>query len=253
MESTRAPEPSPAPTLATPHFPGFFPSTPGDDAYSQQEGPLEQAGRDLPNTSSGSVILGAAAGILLGGPVGAAMGASLAGLYNIEGEALAARHLGGKSVDDKEPVVTPQEQALSDTPIGREVGGTVPVAVLAGAAGGGVMEFEAPEVKTEAEPVDAAGVQVEEASGVTVSSARSVGLTELMLFFCCLQTPTQARTPTEELKEDEGLSKQDKVLLGAAGAGLAAGGVGAAALAGDTEVSRSPRTCDRKRLIILAT
>lgn len=243
QQETLLPEPSPAPTLATPLFPGFFPATPSTDAYAQQEGPLEQAGRDLPNTSSpGSVILGAAGGFLLGGPVGAAMGASLLGLRSIEDEALAARHLGGKSEEqERERIVTPQQQELSDTPIGREVGGTVPVAVLAGAAGAVVMEFEAPEVKTEAEAVNAAGVQVEdEPSGVTVSpSERAFGEDRADALLLLFQTPTQARTPTEELKEDA-LSKQDKIILGAAG------GVGAAALAGEAEVSPFRHSCDQE-------
>lgn len=102
---------SPAPTHPTPRFPGHFSTTPAP--YDQQEGPLEAAGRELPSTdapqgsiltSSGSLFLGAAAGLAVGGLAGAFTGAGLLGLTVLESDALAQRNANSPSGN-----VTPTE------------------------------------------------------------------------------------------------------------------------------------------------
>ncbi|SCZ99357.1 BZ3500_MvSof-1268-A1-R1_Chr3-1g05967 [Microbotryum saponariae] len=89
--------------LPTPHAPGFWPETPAADAYLQNEGPLEQAGRSMgPLHSEESTeepmpaehnllapaILATGAGLLLGGPVAGVVAGLAAGVAGLERQGL---------------------------------------------------------------------------------------------------------------------------------------------------------------------
>ncbi|GAA5882968.1 hypothetical protein JCM3774_002936 [Rhodotorula dairenensis] len=89
------PAPSPAPTLDT-HFPGFYPPTPSahepaaepDLAPSTQPDTAVSEHDDEANKhrleGAGIALLGAAAGFVVAGPLGAAVGGGLAGLSAVE-------------------------------------------------------------------------------------------------------------------------------------------------------------------------
>ncbi|BGP69192.1 hypothetical protein NBRC10513v2_002532 [Rhodotorula toruloides] len=99
-----APEPSPAPTLDD-SFPGFYPPTPAPGQHASSASYPTTASPDAdPSTAldpltqphdriegAGRALLGAAAGFVVGGPVGAAIGGGLAGLSVVEGEGIAKR------------------------------------------------------------------------------------------------------------------------------------------------------------------
>lgn len=142
MDTTLGAVSPPLPTPQTPHFPGYFPETPSDSsdpssAYDQREPPLDAAGRALP-LPTGSVLLGAAAGLILGGPLGAAAGASLAGLREMERTALSAR------------VGNAGALAEGQTAVEREVGGLGGEGdqLLKGATGAKVLDLEVPQIRT---------------------------------------------------------------------------------------------------------
>ncbi|KAK4693670.1 hypothetical protein P7C70_g8882, partial [Phenoliferia sp. Uapishka_3] len=128
--------PSPSPSLPTPQFPGGFPITPatsGSTSYSQNEGPLEAAGRSLPASSSslpssstddggvfgtssaGAALIGAAAGLIVGGLGGAVIGAGLGGAGGIERDALAAK--AGPTVTAKSVVPTEEVREVDRMPV----------------------------------------------------------------------------------------------------------------------------------------
>lgn len=146
-----------ASTLATPAIPGFFPKTPAGDAYGQNEGVLEQAGRELSpvkesessddtaeaqhdkQVAFGAGLLGAGVGLVLGGPVGAVIGGGLGAVGALEHEGLKHKieHDGIKgdvpvdvSSDDHAPAAPDAtlEKQMHDSPAQRE---------LAAAAGAG--------------------------------------------------------------------------------------------------------------------
>ena len=161
MDTTPAAASPPLPTPQTPHFPGYFPETPSDSstlssAYDQREPPLDAAGRALP-LPTGSVLLGAAAGLLLGGPLGAAAGASLAGLREMERTALSAR-VGNEAA-------APEGQ----TAVEKEVGGLGGEGdqLLKGAAGAKVLDLEVPQIHT---------VDVDDAGARAVKDQEKVSL-----------------------------------------------------------------------------
>lgn len=87
------PAPSPAPTLDD-HFPGFYPPTPSVDepavdptpAVSADHAALEHEAEANKHRLEGAgvALLGAAAGFVVGGPLGAAVGGGLAGLSAVE-------------------------------------------------------------------------------------------------------------------------------------------------------------------------
>ena len=143
--SSGAPLPSPAPTLPTPHFPGDFPVTPSPSAYLQTEGPLEAAGRNLDTSgksgSAGPVaLLGAAAGLLVGGVGGALAGASLFGTAKIEDEVLKQKGIQGEGTGKSEsgsatPKVS-ETKALAPEPAGVTGGAPGPAAVAPSSASG---------------------------------------------------------------------------------------------------------------------
>ncbi|SCV71088.1 BQ2448_2676 [Microbotryum intermedium] len=86
--------------LPTPHAPGFWPETPAADAYLQNEGPLEQAGRAMQPIHSidhtipaehdilAPAILATGAGLLLGGPVAGIVAGLAAGVAGLEKQGL---------------------------------------------------------------------------------------------------------------------------------------------------------------------
>lgn len=84
------PAPSPAPTLDD-HFPGFYPPTPSvqessDPTPAPNHPALEHEAEANKHRLEGAgvALLGAAAGFVVGGPLGAAVGGGLAGLSAVE-------------------------------------------------------------------------------------------------------------------------------------------------------------------------
>ncbi|GJN87574.1 hypothetical protein Rhopal_000528-T1 [Rhodotorula paludigena] len=114
-----APEPSPAPTLDD-SFPGFYPATPAAvpdaeqpqlAAHSASSAPSPSAHAQDPDLKpaldplteshdrlegAGRALIGATAGFLVGGPVGAAIGGGLAGLSAVEGQGIKERLAGSR-------------------------------------------------------------------------------------------------------------------------------------------------------------
>ncbi|GEM06664.1 hypothetical protein Rt10032_c02g0681 [Rhodotorula toruloides] len=109
-----APEPSPAPTLDD-SFPGFYPPTPApatsDADPSTALDPLTQPHDRIEGAAR--ALLGAAAGFVVGGPVGAAIGGGLAGLSVVEGEGIAKR-FGDRAATPTPPSTQNREEKKGD-------------------------------------------------------------------------------------------------------------------------------------------
>lgn len=177
---------TPLPTtssVATPLFPGYFPSTPSADSdrsttvYQQDEPPLDSAGRNLPSTSlaneAAPSILGAAAGFLAGGISGALTGATLFGAAALESQGLASAGITKPpSPTPTTESITTEDQPTHDVTLGqsaiaKEIGGdTIPVAIFAGGAGAGLLEHVQPPVETAVQETDAVGLAPVEDSQV---------------------------------------------------------------------------------------
>lgn len=178
--NTSYPLPSPAPELPTPHAPGFFPETPAFDAYAQNEGPLEKAGRDIPvnqDKALGGALLGAGVGALLGGPIGALVGGGVAGLAGLEEQGLHAKF--GKSPAQQQVEATEHKTAaaLKESPAQRmlaEDGGSQQEslsALLAGGAGAHTLDREVDEPTAEkVDPATLSGLPVAHESVVDMVS-----------------------------------------------------------------------------------
>lgn len=194
-----APEPSPAPTLDD-SFPGFYPPTPGPDPPHAASNPFPPADAQADPAAAldpltqphdriegaGRALLGAAAGFVVGGPVGAAIGGGLAGLSVVEGEGIAKRFAGdraptptteedaGVSEADTRPefgsdAVEKEQDALASSPAQKLVGGddaegakitgagALGGALLAGAAGAKVEENEVRSPGTEDDEAERTG------------------------------------------------------------------------------------------------
>lgn len=187
--TTAYPPPSPAPTLPTPHAPGFFPETPAEGAYSQKEGPLDAAGRALPKDSQsgdkgtlGGALLGAGVGAIFGGPLGALVGGGVGGIAGLEEQGLRSK-FGNSPAGQQHVTEERTAAALEQSPAQRLVsggGGDESVsALLAGGAGAHVADRELDEPAAEqAEPLS--GLPVADESVVDMVSfaiARATVLT----------------------------------------------------------------------------
>ncbi|BGP30900.1 hypothetical protein JCM10296v2_002660 [Rhodotorula toruloides] len=208
-----APEPSPAPTLDD-SFPGFYPPTPapgqhaGSHSYPTDSPATDPATALDPLTQphdriegAGRALLGVAAGFVVGGPVGAAIGGGLAGLSLVEGEGIAKRfgdrattptppstqltadNKAGQAQETSRPdfgdeAVEKVQAALASSPAQKLVGGddaegakitgagALGGALLAGAAGAKVEENEVRAPGTEEDEAERKG-GVEPASTAT--------------------------------------------------------------------------------------
>ncbi|BGP06864.1 hypothetical protein JCM10049v2_002692 [Rhodotorula toruloides] len=211
-----APEPSPAPTLDD-SFPGFYPPTPAPGQHaSSQSYPTDSPATD-PATAldpltqphdriegAGRALLGVAAGFVVGGPVGAAIGGGLAGLSVVEGEGIAKR-FGDRATTPTPPstqnttgtkasqademnrpefgdeAVEKEQAALASSPAQKLVGGddaegtkitgagALGGALLAGAAGAKIEENEVRAPGTEDDEAERKGA-VEPATTATETS-----------------------------------------------------------------------------------
>ncbi|GAA5938323.1 uncharacterized protein JCM15063_000702 [Sporobolomyces koalae] len=163
-----APEPSPAPTLAG--VPGYFPATP-DSAHAAD--PFESTEESYAHKANNAVgvAVGAAAGLLLGGPLAGLVGASLVGAGELENDGLKAQ-LGDEpsrkatpasepSPADQAPFETQEANAQAEleqspaqklvSPDADKAASDLPAAsaLLAGAAGAKFAENEVPEPEEE--------------------------------------------------------------------------------------------------------
>lgn len=151
--TTAYPPPSPAPTLPTPHAPGFFPETPAEGAYRHDEGPLDAAGRALTRDTTGDkgtlggALLGVGVGALFGGPLGALVGGSVGGIAGLEEQGIRSK-FGNSPAGQQQVTEERTAAALQQSPAQRLVGndddGSVS-ALLAGGAGAHVVDQELDE------------------------------------------------------------------------------------------------------------
>lgn len=173
------PPPSPAPTLPTPHAPGFFPETPAEGAYRHDEGPLDAAGRALPKDTAGDkgtlggALLGAGVGALFGGPLGALVGGSVGGIAGLEEQGLRSK-FGNSPAGQQQVTEERTAAALQQSPAQRLVGndgdGSVS-ALLAGGAGAHVVDRELDEpVAEQVQPGTLSGLPVADESVVDMVS-----------------------------------------------------------------------------------
>lgn len=117
------PAPSPAPTLDD-HFPGFYPPTPSVEepavdptpAVSADHAALEHEAEANKHRLEGAgvALLGAAAGFVVGGPLGAAVGGGLAGLSAVEHQGITEMALADepKHADSTTTSTTPAAAAV---------------------------------------------------------------------------------------------------------------------------------------------
>ncbi|KAM0788169.1 hypothetical protein ACM66B_001331 [Microbotryomycetes sp. NB124-2] len=259
---------TPGQPLPTPHAPGFLPETPsGESTTKYSEGVLEQAGRDLDldkslspeehkSTLSGA-LLGAGVGLVLGGPVGAVVGGSLGGLGSLENLGLKAKLRNDDTTTTstsselasrtQEPILTGQQHDnvtehdkvdLGVTPAQRELerargpGATndLAAAALAGAAGAHVADHELEEPSSSS-PATADAPMTATTQQPTQTQAGFTDTDHLTKSTAALGLNNDQK---HEAEEDTGLSTNQKLALGA-GAGLAAGGIGGAALASHSD------------------
>ncbi|GAA5969922.1 hypothetical protein JCM11641_008086 [Rhodosporidiobolus odoratus] len=123
------PQPSPAPTIGS-EFPGLFPRTPDlsttSSTQTQPQFPTSardsadeqaQINRQEQYQSAGKALLGAAAGFLVGGPLGAALGGGLVGLSQVESDAIHRRNANGdqSTSTTSKPSNVGQSQRVDET------------------------------------------------------------------------------------------------------------------------------------------
>ncbi|GAA5904475.1 hypothetical protein JCM6882_008918 [Rhodosporidiobolus microsporus] len=257
-----APEPSPAPTLAS-DFPGFFPKTPAADdqdpsssSYLDALKPTEHSQETLQN--AGKALLGAAAGFVVGGPIGAAVGGGLVGLSQVEREGLmkrsntptptnsrpgtakaaaAAKEGGEGAVDEAhrpefgQQAIAKENHALADSPAQKLVSpsddegahvtgaGALGGALLAGAAGAKVEENEVRSPTTGDDELERTGGV--EAKNVAVPPTPDFGTSAVEKESAALATSPAQQLRRSDTNASSVTQAETALLAGAAGAKLA--------------------------------
>ncbi|KDE07551.1 hypothetical protein MVLG_02222 [Microbotryum lychnidis-dioicae p1A1 Lamole] len=247
--------------LPTPHAPGFWPETPAADAYLQNEGPLEQAGRSMGPLHSeetteepmraehdvlAPAILATGAGLLLGGPVAGVVAGLAAGVAGLERQGLEKglahtdtpnEQLGTTQSQDVTPKGSPSSKHTA-TLVPEDVTEQKTQAALAASPAQQMLRGEDAHQDLSALVAGAAGTavvdkEIEEPTTDLTEQARDSAVSNVVpdpawksnLISTGVQTEESASsTPIKE----EGLSSSEKAALGA-GAGLGAAGLAAAA------------------------